>query len=149
MRAKNRSPDQIPTPPNMLRARSAGTPRRSWSTMKVRKDGLTANLASPLGGRMRDRVPALPLCRQRSAARMPLGDQGALEEIEPFLHGVELLAQLPDRRVGRGDRGRAGFQPPGECARETHDDHADRGDSDDGRDPEDREQYLLHPSTLA
>ncbi|MGH7615142.1 MAG: hypothetical protein ACREMW_14020 [Gemmatimonadales bacterium] len=39
----------------------------------------------------------------------PLSDQGALEKIEPFLHDIELLPQLPNRWIGSGDAGRTGF----------------------------------------
>src|SRR5437660_5375654 len=69
-----------------------------------------------------------------------LSGQGTPREIEPFLHGIELLTEVPKCRIGRGDDGRAGFQPLSKCARKATDDRADGDDSDN----QDHREGIVH-----
>ena len=73
---------------------------------------------------------------------MLLGDQGTLEKIKPFLHGIEFLTQLPNCGIGKRAGWWAGLKALGECTRNAHDDYADGDDSDN----QDDGQGVVHRS---
>jgi len=79
-------------------------------------------------------VRALTRRWQGTATLVPLSNQGTLEEIEPFLHGIECVTKVPDCRIRRRNNGRAAFKPFSEIGSQSHNDHANRDGPDDRHD---------------
>jgi len=74
-----------------------------------------------------------------TATLVLLRNQSAFEEVDPFLHGIELFTKLADCRIRSSNNGRAAFKPFSESARKSNNDHANCDGRDDG---DDRESWL-------
>jgi len=75
-----------------------------------------------------------------TATLVLLRNQSAFEEVEPFLHGIDLFTKLSNCRIRRSNNSRATFKPLSEGARKSNNDHADR----DGRNDRDDGESWVH-----
>src|SRR5437867_2919235 len=80
-----------------------------------------------------------PAARQRTATLVLPRNQSPLEEVEPFLHGIDRFTKLPDCRIRGSNNRRVTFKPLGESARKANNDHANRNGRDDR---DDRDSWL-------
>jgi len=48
--------------------------------------------------------------RQLTATLVLLSNQSTFEEVEPFLHGIDLFTKLADCGIGRSNHGRTTFK---------------------------------------